>query len=76
LMNGSQISFVAGVGCAPVVWAVAETGDFNRDGKSDILWRDTTGDVGVWFMNGSQVSSANGIATASPVWSVQGASAD
>jgi hypothetical protein len=27
---------------------------FNGDGKSDILWRDTSGNVAVWFMNGAQ----------------------
>ena len=33
----------------------AATHDFNSDGYSDILWRDTGGDVGMWLMNGTQI---------------------
>ena len=41
------------LGNVPINWTIAETGDYNGDGKSDILWIDNTGNVGVWFMNGS-----------------------
>ena len=43
------------------IWRLAfavGTHDFNGDGKSDILWRDTSGDVAVWLMNGSIVSQS------------------
>ena len=34
-------------------WKVAGVGDFNGDGKSDLLWRHSgTGEVGTWLMNG------------------------
>ena len=34
-------------------WAIVGTGDFNNDGKTDILWRNTsTGENYVWYMNG------------------------
>ncbi len=38
-------------------WSIVATGDFNSDGKPDILWRYTTDDVSrgqnvVWYMNG------------------------
>ncbi len=40
------------------VKAVA-TGDFNSDGKTDVLFQNTDGALSVWFMNGSrQISSA------------------
>jgi len=45
-----------------------ETGDHNGDGKSDILWIDTSGDVGVWLMNGTQILSATGIANVPTIW--------
>ena len=32
-----------------VGWAVAGTGDFNGDGRDDILWRNTNGDVTNWL---------------------------
>ena len=34
------------------------TGDFNGDGKPDILWRKDTGATEVWQMNGSTVVSS------------------
>jgi hypothetical protein len=38
-------------------WQFQGVGDFDGDGKSDILWRDTvTGQTAVWFMNGTTVN--------------------
>ena len=33
----------------PTDWKVAETGDFNGDGKADILWRDDNGQLTDWL---------------------------
>jgi FG-GAP-like repeat/Right handed beta helix region len=33
-------------------WRVTGVGDFNGDGRSDILWRRTDGQVGIWHMAG------------------------
>jgi hypothetical protein len=39
---------------------MAGIGDFNGDGKSDILWRHTDGTTGMWLLNGTAfVASAN-----------------
>jgi parallel beta-helix repeat protein len=42
---------------APLVdasWQIAGTGDFNADGKSDILWRNpSSGQVAIWEMDGT-----------------------
>jgi hypothetical protein len=72
LMNGTQVTSVAGVGNVPVTWAIAGTGDFNGDGKSDILWRDaTSGAAAIWLMNGTQVTQAANVGSASfPPWSI------
>ena len=44
----------------PLNWTVAEVGDFNGDGKADILWRNSTdGTLGVWTMNGTAVQSTS-----------------
>ena len=34
-------------------WTVVGTGDFNGDGMTDIVWRDTAGDTAIWLMNGA-----------------------
>ena len=77
LLNGLQVSQTGGLGTVPSNWIIAETGDFNGDGKSDILWRDNnTGAVAIWFMNGLQVSSSAGVGTVGLDWTIQGLNAD
>ena len=39
----------------PVDWRIAGVGDFNADGKADIVWRHNSGSVAIWLMNGTQV---------------------
>ena len=47
--------------------------DFNADGKSDIAWRDTGGNLATWLMNGAQVLQAAAVGTADPtVWTIVG----
>jgi hypothetical protein len=39
-------------------WQIVGTGDFNGDGKTDILWRNkSTGQNIIWFMNGATYNS-------------------
>jgi hypothetical protein len=41
-------------------WQIEGTGDFNGDGKSDIVWRNyQTGDTVMWFLNGTQFINNN-----------------
>jgi hypothetical protein len=47
-------AFTTPSGIADLGWRVRGTGDFNADGKVDILWRhEGSGQVVVWFMNGT-----------------------
>ena len=75
-MNGTQVVSGLDLGNVPANWTIAETGDFNGDGNSDILWRDTAGDVAIWFMNGTQVVSTSVFGNVPTSWTIQGANAD
>ena len=40
-------------------WRIVGAGDFNGDGKPDLVWQHTSGGwLGVWLMNGSTMQSA------------------
>ena len=56
------------------VWAFVRfaSNDFNGDGMSDILWRNTEGDTTIWFMNGAQISSGVSLGNVPTAWSVVG----
>ena len=32
-------------------WMIEKVGDYNGDGKADILWRNTNGDISIWMSN-------------------------
>ena len=52
---------------------ISYSGDFNGDGKQDILWRNVeTGEVDIWYMDGSSVISKDRIATVNNDWIIAG----
>jgi hypothetical protein len=77
LMNGGTTSSSVSVGSALPYWQIAQTGDYNGDGKSDILWHDSkSGGVVVWLMNGPTVSSSLSVGVLPTKWQIQGLNAD
>jgi hypothetical protein len=68
-MNGERIARRATVvgenGAAALVgppWRIVGTADMNGDGRSDIVWHNsTTNDIQFWFMNGPQIKGRNGV---------------
>jgi len=50
-MNGTSIISGANVGSNPgAARHAVGTGDFNADGKADIIWQNTDGTPAVWLM--------------------------
>jgi hypothetical protein len=60
-------------GGVPISWSIIGQRDFNGDGYTDLLWRDsTTGTVAIWFMNGFQVTSTATLGAVPSNWNVYG----
>jgi FG-GAP-like repeat len=82
-MNGTQLQatnpFVQlGTSPAGSDWQITGTGDFDKDGNTDILWRHApTGQVWIWRMNGTHVQATNpfvhlGTSPAGSDWQITG----
>ena len=59
----------------PISWSVVGTGDFNGDGRDDILWRNANGEVNDWLgqANGGFVpNDANALTSVDAAWKVDG----
>jgi FG-GAP-like repeat len=53
-------------------WSIAGIDDFNGDGKSDLLFRNTNGSVAEWQMNGSTVTATATVGSAPTDWKITG----
>ena len=77
-MNNSQVSgrFNIDVLTPPSLdWKIQGVGDFNGDGTSDVLWRNSNGQVHIWTMKNSQVSERFNVDAQTPPsldWKIQG----
>jgi C1A family cysteine protease len=47
--------------------------DFNGDGKSDVLWQNTSGTIVIWLMNGAGVASTGIPGVITSDWQIRGA---
>lgn len=74
-MNGGSYT-PAAIGNLPLNWSVASVGDYDGDGRGDILLRSSSNDIGLWFMNGATVTSAPALGNVGPSWLVQNAASN
>jgi hypothetical protein len=60
--NGSSYVTVNGAAVGPdASWSVAGISDFNDDGKADVLWRRSSGELALWTMNGTAVTNSKNV---------------
>ena len=71
-MNGTTIIGAAALTNPGPSWHVAGTGDFNGDGKADILWQNSDGTPAIWEMNGTTIIGAAALTNPGPSWHVAG----
>ncbi|HJR55207.1 MAG TPA: VCBS repeat-containing protein, partial [Rhizomicrobium sp.] len=74
-MNGLAIQGTADAGSLGADWQTLGSGDFNGDGKADILWhRSSDGALGVWVMNGANITAGERLSSStSAAWSLAAA---
>src|SRR5262245_23674771 len=63
MFNSTNATVHGNFGCT-----VGEAHNFNGDGKSDIVWRQTGGTTAIWLMNGAQVTQSAGLGTVGTSW--------
>ena len=73
-MNGANLVDGAVVATVPTDWKIQDgAGDYNGDGKSDLLWRNDNGQVAIWQMNGSTLVDGSLASVPVPTdWNIQG----
>ena len=70
-MAGTSVSTKVSLGTVSTDWEICGAGDFNGDGKSDIVWQNIlTGERTIWLMSGTTVSSKVSLGTISPDWQI------
>src|SRR5262249_59431806 len=73
LMNGFQVTQAQVLGKFGPEWQVVGVGDFNGDGKADILFRRASdGSLSLYLMNGFQVVSAQVFGAVGNEWRIVG----
>ena len=69
-MDGGAIIGGGAVASAPANWHIADTGDYNGDGMSDILWRNDAGVAAIWDMNDTMVIGGGSLGVVPTDWHI------
>ena len=71
-MSGAATPVTQTFDGAPTDWHVQGVGDFNGDGRDDILWRNDAGLVGTWHMHGAAAPETQTFTTEPANWHIDG----
>jgi hypothetical protein len=71
-MDGATITQAVQVGNPGASWGIHSLGDFNGDGRTDIVWRHADGTIYLWLMNGGSVSAYLPVGNPGGTWSIVG----
>jgi hypothetical protein len=71
-MNGTSVAAQATLSGPGITWQLIGSGDFNSDGRADILWQNIDGTPQIWTMNGSTVTSETTLADPGITWRAVG----
>src|SRR5258707_15137311 len=72
ILTGAATGLSIPFGLAVTVSSLAVDRDFNGDGHSDLLWRNTSGAVAIWLMNGTSVIGSAVLGTVTTDWTIVG----
>ncbi len=72
VLGGSGDTNLLGATWVFAAHGAAVSHDFQGDGKSDILWRHSDGEVAMWLMNGTTPTSQANVGLVSTAWQIAG----
>jgi len=69
LIGNGHLIGGTGVTSVSSAWQFVGTGDFNGDGSTDVMWRNSvSGEVDTWLMNNGHIAGGAAIGIASAGW--------
>ena len=71
-MNGTVHTSSVSLGTVDPPLEHRGSGDFNGDGKADILWQSTSGARAIWLMNGTVHISSVSLGNVDNQWKIVG----
>jgi hypothetical protein len=71
-MNGTTVASQASLAGPGLTWHVVGSGDFNADGKADIMFQNIDGTPQIWTMNGATVTSQTTLPDPGIAWRAVG----